>query len=507
MKRYCLFILLALITTTGCKKYLDVNEDPRTPQLTTGETLLPHVQAYMGYAIGLDARYVGKYVQFWVNNAANDGVEAHGSPFPGGNELWTMHYTKLGLALNQMLFDAEKNEKWGYAGISKALRAWSWQISTDHFGEMILKQAWASDRYIFDYDPQEDIYAEVQKLCNEALDYFNRETAKAIAPNSDFMFKGNKAQWIKFVYGILAINANHISNKSTYNPAKVIEYADKSILENVDNARIQYNGITGGTSTTSDSWVLGPKRGNITSLAYIQSQTILNLLTGYQRGVNVVDPRIGVLLQKSADGNYYGATATFGDPNSAATNTKRIPAVIGGFAAPWPGRFLYRDTIQWPIMTASMMYFIKAEAAFRGNQKGVAFTAYKNGIDRSIDYFSSLGPAITATQKSTYLASAAVAQDEASLTLSDIMTQKYIALYGWGFEETWADIRRFHYDTTVYKGYSIPDITRLNISNNGQLAYRFRPQNTEYLYNIEALNKIGGNKADYHTYEMWFTKQ
>ena len=151
----------------------------------------------------------------------------------------------------------------------------------------------------------------------------------------------------EIVYGILAINANHLSNKATYNPAKVIEYADKSITDNADNARIQYNGITGtGGATGSDAFVLGPKRANITSLAYVQSTTILNMLTGYPRSVAVIDPRITNMLQKSPDGNYYGATPTSGDPNGAVGNTKRVPAVIGGYAAPWPGRFLFRDTIR-----------------------------------------------------------------------------------------------------------------------------------------------------------------
>lgn len=519
MKKYSVLLLLIVIMgAPACKKYLDVNEDPRTPQLTTGETLLPHIQSYMGYALGLDARYTGKYVQYWVSNAANDAQEGHGSPFPQGAEMWTMHYTKMGLALDQMLFDAISNEKWYYAGISKALRAWSWQLCTDHFGEMILHQAWEPDRYIFDYDPQEEIYREVEKLCMEALEYFGRESAKTILASSDYMFKGNKTQWEKFVYGILAINANHLSNKSTYNPAKVIEYADKSMASNDDNARIQFNGITGtGGATGSDAFVLGPKRGNITSLAYVQSTTILNMLTGLPRGVSVIDPRITNMMQKSPDGNYYGATPTNGDPNSAAGNVKRVPAIIGGYAAPWPGRYLFRDTGQvlpggadtrWPIMTYSQLQFIKAEAALRSNQRGIALTAYKNGIDKSIDFVSNIGPtAITPAQKTAFLTSTAVAQTDTDLTLMDIMTQKYVALWGWGFEETWADMRRYHYDTTIYKGYIIPDPSKLSSSNNGKLVYRFRPQNTEFLYNFEALNKLGGNNPDYHTYEMWFSKQ
>jgi hypothetical protein len=509
MKKYLLLILLiTAVVAPGCKKYLDVNEDPRTPQLTTGETLLPHIQSYMGFAVGLDALRTGKYIQYWVNNAANDALEMHGLAFPNGAELWTMNYTKLGLAIDQMLFDAVSNEKWYYAGIAKALRAWSWQICTDHFGEMILKQAWQPDRYIFDYDTQEEIYAEVEKLCLEALDYFEMNSAKTIAANSDFMFKGNKTQWEKFVYGVLAINAHHRSNKSTYNPAKVMEYVDKSMTDNVDNARIQYNGITAGSSTTSDAFVLGPKRANITSLAYIQSATILRMLKGYPRGDTTTDPRINNMLQRSPDNNFYGAEATFGDPNSAVGNTKRIPAVIGGYAAPWPGRYLFRDTIMFPIMTYSQLQFIKAEAALKANQPATAYTAYRNGVDKSIDFVSSLGPTtITAAQKTAFMASKSVATHQDSLKLSDVMTQKYVALWGWGFEETWADMRRHHYDTTIYKGYYYPDPSRISTANAGKLAYRFRPQNTEFLYNIDALQKIGATQPDYHTYEMWFSKQ
>jgi hypothetical protein len=506
MKKYTvLYISIIVFVTAGCRKYLDVNEDPRTPQQTTAETLLPHMQSYMGSAIGLDGRFTGKYVQYWVSNAANDAVEGHGSA--AGTDLWTMHYTKLGLAIDQMENDAVLNEKWYYAGVAKALRAWSWQICTDHFGEMILKQAWEADRYIFDYDSQEDIYKEVEKLCFEALDYFNKESAKPILASSDYIFKGNKDRWVKFVYGVLAINANHLSNKSIYNPVKVIEYADKSLADNADNARIQYNGTVSGSATTSDAFVLGPKRANITSLSYVQSSVILNMLNGYHRGVSVVDPRITNMLQKSPDGNYYGAVPTNGDANNPAGNVKRVPAVIGGYAAPWPGRYLFRDTVMFPVMTYSQIQFIKAEAAFKNGQLGVAHIAYKNGIDKSIDFVSSLGPtAVTAIQKSTYLGSTAVAQTDAELSIKDIMCQKYIALWGWGFEETWADLRRYNYDTTIFKGYVIPEPSKLNSSNDGQLVQRYRPQNTEYLYNVQALESIGANRDNYHTDKMWFVK-
>ena len=69
-------------------------------------------------------------------------------------------------------------------------------------------------------------------------------------------------------------------------------------------------------------------------------------------------------------------------------------------------------------MTASQMQFIKAEAAFKSNQKALALTAYKNGIDKSIDYVSTdRATAITAAQKTAFLTSTAVAQVDTDLSL------------------------------------------------------------------------------------------
>lgn len=89
------------------------------------------------------------------------------------------------------------------------------------------------------------------------------------------------------------------------------------------------------------------------------------------------------------------------------------------------------------------------------------------------------------------------------------MLQKYIAMWGWGFLETWVDLRRFHYtdidpvtNEQVYKNYVLPTTFA-----NGKAAYRIRPNyQSEYVWNIDELAKWGGTKSDYHTLECWFSK-
>jgi hypothetical protein len=175
-------------------------------------------------------------------------------------------------------------------------------------------------------------------------------------------------------------------------------------------------------------------------------------------------------------------------------------------------------------MTCSEMQFMKAEAAFIKGDKTTALTAYQNGINLHFDFINRNNwprgnsvlynvTAITAAERAAYLASANVKKDITTLTVSDIMLQKYIALWGWGFFETWVDMRRYHYvdldrdqianAVQVYKNFLLPT---LDAGNIGRPAYRERPRyNSEYIWNIEELKRLGALNSNYHTYECWFS--
>jgi hypothetical protein len=95
--------------------------------------------------------------------------------------------------------------------------------------------------------------------------------------------------------------------------------------------------------------------------------------------------------------------------------------------------------------------------------------------------------------------------------MSRIMIQKYVALWGWGHVETWNDLRRYHYGVDTYEGKNVYETFTIPIilfnDNNGKPAYRVRPRfNSEYVWNRQSLEKIGGLSADYHTKETWFSK-
>ena len=94
------------------------------------------------------------------------------------------------------------------------------------------------------------------------------------------------------------------------------------------------------------------------------------------------------------------------------------------------------------------------------------------------------------------------------LTISKIMCQKYVALWGWGFIENWVDMRRYNYDEiNIYPTYRRIPITELYPDNAGKLAERIRPRyNSEYLWNVDALTAVGGFQPEYHTKKVWFSQ-
>jgi hypothetical protein len=119
---------------------------------------------------------------------------------------------------------------------------------------------------------------------------------------------------------------------------------------------------------------------------------------------------------------------------------------------------------------------------------------------------------ITAAEKSAFLASPQIVPPVGSLTLTHIMSQKYIAQWAWGHNELWMDMRRYHYTDIdpasgrqVYPGFTPP--TNLYGDNAGKVVQRIRPRfNSEYVWNRDALAEIDGLATDYHTKPLWITQ-
>jgi hypothetical protein len=544
MKKNSLFLISGLaggLLLSSCSKKIDeAYLNPNAQVVQPIETLLPNIIQQMVvsntaqgtlYGTQRDMQYTGRYVQNFATNTANNQYDqmstATGSSDAIG-DVWAMHYYGMGQNLNRVIEWGTEQKKWDYVGVAYAIRAWSWLTLTDMYGEAILKDAFNTSILVFHYDSQSEIYEEVKKDVNLAIEYLSK-TGDGVDPanlakGAQFTsYKGDTEKWKKFAYSVMARCYNRYTNKgSLYKPDSVLYYANLGINNNADNLYVLFE----GGSTIKMSYY-GPTRSNIGTLR--QTKFIADLMSGVNSTFNgVADPRAWYKLRENTNGTFKGVVPVKG---TSGLSTNDIPPNFwGGTGTSGTNanaRYIWGDIMPWPIFTASEIQFIKAEAYYRKGMKAEALQAYKNGIALDFDMLTSIpeyGNAVPAARKITsverdaYLADPRIVPSAANLNLSHIMLQKYIALFGYNSIETWVDMRRFHYidpeeGTTrqVYTDFAPPAPSDLYVDNKQKLIYRTRPRyNSEYLYNTDALNQIGamvGNTIvpDYHTKEMWFS--
>jgi hypothetical protein len=204
-------------------------------------------------------------------------------------------------------------------------------------------------------------------------------------------------------------------------------------------------------TTTGNNVTVTYKAGSI----YINSTNYL-----YARDTTYVNLRSsalatsGIPAQPATDVNWYPSAAAY------------TAGVVGS-----TGSFQVRPVSDQEILTYHEMLFIKAEVYMRKGDNGNAYTAYKAGIQAHMDMmqgklnqwkgsgYATTNPDMAPmdqTAINSYLASSAVSQG--TLTMSDIMLQKYVAM-GCSIEN-WNDMRRFNFSAgniggfgVVYPGY------------------------------------------------------
>ena len=138
------------------------------------------------------------------------------------------------------------------------------------------------------------------------------------------------------------------------------------------------------------------------------------------------------------------------------------------------GTFYTRPDSDSDILTYTEMLFIKAEVLFRQGDAQGAYNAYIDAIrshfsrmNEKLKTWTDIGCGETArgfdvsfayspmsqAEIDAYMASAAVKQDASSLTLSDIMMQKLIAMcFNY---QSWNDMRRYNYFAGNIGGYGV----------------------------------------------------
>jgi hypothetical protein len=541
--KYIIYTVAAagILSFSSCEKKLDeayLNPNAQVKQPI--ETLLPGIISNMAiqhsangtlYGPQNDGLYIGRFIQNWATNTTGNQYDMMGDNFINASDvmgsIWASHYYGMGQNLNRVVEWGTEEGKWDYVGVAQALRAWSWLTLTDLHDDVILYEAFHPDQLVFHYDPQSEVYEEIKRLCKAALENLSKTGGAVsqanLAIGDQYMNGGDVNKWKKFVYGVLARTYHRTTNKGSYMADSVVYYANLAPQTNAENTSLKWSNA-GGVGTYS-YW--SPFRGNVGALR--QTRFVADLMQGVnaQFARNYIDPRAWYIIRENPNGTFKGIRPNRGTDGLAVGDQ---PANFWGglftsTVAPSSdatSRYVFTNQPVFPIITAAEMKFVKAEALLRSGKKVEALQAYKEGISLNFDqlisdYETNVPSAfrITPAAKAAYLADPVNVPNPDQLTLSHIMLQKYIAMYAWGVVETWVDMRRYHYTDLdpstgfqVYRDFVPPSGTDLYSRNAGKLIYRHRPRyNSEYLYNVAELNRLGAFAPDYITKEHWFSKQ
>jgi hypothetical protein len=550
MKRINFYLLrtaffLSVVAAASCSKKIDeAYQNPNSAVRVPIEGLLPQVITamagnYAGHGPANDIRYIGAFVQNWHSSVTLSNYDRMGHPSINTADVaastWRSHYYDIGQNNMKIIEWGTEEKKWDYVGVAQAIFAWSWLTLTDYYGDVILNDAFNRDKITFSFSPQSEVYPFVRSLCFTALENLNKSgdgvSQQNLAKGDVSSYAGNTQKWKKFVYGVLARSHIHLSRKSGFRADSAVYYANLAMMSNDDNLYVLY---PGGSLSAFNNF-FGPFRANLASAttatptAVRQGAYIADLMSGRNNAfLNVADPRAIYLLRLNTNNTFRGVAPNRGQAALAANDRPEnfwgVPQVTANNVAPSNdnnSRYIFRNTSPFPVMTATEMAFIQAEAQIYANNKGAALTAYRQGIQLNFDMltttFNTNVPAanvITPAIRDAFLSNTAVVPaNAATLTLSQVMLQKYIAMFGYGVLETWVDLRRYRYNGSsplnggiqVFTDFVVPTGNDLFEENNGNLVYRMKPRyNAEYVWNLNEIRRIGADLPDYHTREMWF---
>ena len=432
-----LFALPAvLLLSTGCKKFLNVNQDPNNLVSAQPAQLLPTIEASIGVALGDDYYPFGNiWAQYFTQSAVASQyktIDQYLQLNSDFNYAW-MHLYQSALINTQLMItnSSGNTTQLQYLGIGYVLKAYALQLTTDGFGDIPLSQALqGSDNKNPVYDKQEMVYDSIFSLLEQGKALMNNSDPNNPG-SADLIFQGNMDTWVAFANTLeLRAYLRLTQINPTAAQAGVAALYANGATFLTTNAQITYS-ATGGNQ--NPFYIKEVALGQTVNLA--ASQTVISQF------VRNNDARQFVLFDTTGLGA--GDTVVYLPQGSFAQNTNKVCATPSALVA---GNPQDANSALAPVYLISLSEsnFLQAEAVARGWGQGSASALFTAGINAS---FANDGIPDSAAN---YLLNAPDAQFPVAGTtaqLKAIITQKYYAMCGSQGFEAWTEWRRTGYPT------------------------------------------------------------
>jgi len=540
MQRYFKFLpflvlgVLIVPLNTGCKKWLDVNYNPKelTDNNATPDLLL--AGCLTGSISAADTRFAQQWMGYWCHFQSPSGIAIQTyNHIPATTPLFD------GYIAPDFAYLEQKSRQLGatyYEGIAKVLKVLKWHRAVDVVNNMPYTEAFDSNILQPHYDDGKFIYEDLMKQLDAAAILIkNAAMVNNVKINvTDIMFHGDKVKWLKFINTLklrLLIHQAGRSDRAAYIAEEIqkIKNSGSGFLGTGENASVNpgynlakqnlsfyfgyfsnnnpygggdYDPFTGiQSNNVAHANIVAMnflKADNDPRLSLFYSPVEVPLPPGEREPFPQPNPQNfrGSEFGRAVDNSTYWYQQSFNlsAVGGSANNTTVTPAargIIKGY-----------DMADW-IMTSVESLFLQAEAIQRGWLPGDAEQAYLDAVKESFRWLNAGGnsnvPSLSDDIFNTWYASQAsnpsinwnAAPDKYKL----LMYQKYMAFNGIEPLETWTDYRRNG------RFPNIPaSVDPARIGNT--IPYRLAYDDKEYVVNANNVNAQG--TINVFTSKIWW---
>ena len=196
---------LLLLVSNGCKDdFFDINADPNSPTTAQLSQLLTNSEIAIAEAVGMGtsglSAALGVYTHQVTRRAALDRYNIQGNDFLI-NASWQLFYDIAFQDLRVMIDQGTAEDNMVYVGIAKLLKAYSYSIIVDVWGDVPFSEATQFPDISFPrFDDDATIYPALLDMIDEGIaDMNNADAANTLVPGSDdVIYGGSVAAWQRF---------------------------------------------------------------------------------------------------------------------------------------------------------------------------------------------------------------------------------------------------------------------------------------------------------------------
>ncbi|GAA4313346.1 SusD/RagB family nutrient-binding outer membrane lipoprotein [Compostibacter hankyongensis] len=429
--RTVLTLVTLLLVFPGCKKFLDINENPNKPETADPTLLLPSAEASTGFALGNNFQIYGNmWGQYWTQNPFTSQYKSIDDYQPSPSSYtrpWRELYSGALQDLKVIIGQGGDAKYAQHAAIALILRAYTFQLLTDAFGDIPLKQALSPDSILNPaYDTQEEVYDSIFSMIDQAKAIIDPD-AEFVPGGEDLLFGGDMDKWTAFANTLKLRAYLRLSEVDPEKAKAGIAALYTSGAEFLDeDAKISYS-ATGGNQNPFFTEMVG--------LGYTQNPVASATCVDAMKEND--DPRVTVFYTVPDDTGEV-VSIPQGSYNDEPDYTISSPSAAVGADGDDP------TSAQAPVkfISAAESYFLQAEAVARGWADGDAKTLFTQGIKASFEAYG------IGDQAQAYIGSASAAQwpgGGVDGQVQAIITQKYFAMCGNQGFEAWTEWRRTGY--------------------------------------------------------------